>query len=143
MAEIQLGHLAVKKAQQPDVKKFAQMMVDDHLKIQKKLADAAAGESIKWPTQLDDMHRQLQQRLSTLSGDQFDREYMKAMVDGHREVEKMLAARAGEGGSDGAGTPLASKLNKWAADTLPSVRDHLKQAEQVNAGLGNATSTRR
>jgi hypothetical protein len=34
MAEIQLGHLAVKNAKHPSVKKFAQMMIDDHLKTQ-------------------------------------------------------------------------------------------------------------
>ena len=60
MAEIQLGHMATKKAQDAGVKKFAQTMVDDHLKAQQQLADAAYGAGIKWPTQLDERHRQIQ-----------------------------------------------------------------------------------
>jgi putative membrane protein len=138
MAEIQLGHLAMKNAQQADVKKFAQMMVDDHVKAQKELADAASGAGIQWPTQLDDRHRQLQQRLSGLKNEQFDREYMKAMVDGHRDVEKMLTERVGEGGPGSDGTSLTGKVNQWAAKTLPAVRAHLEQAEQINGQLAKA-----
>ena len=142
MAEIQLGHMAAKKAQRADVKKFAQTMIDDHVKAQQQLADAAYGVGIRWPTKLDESHRQIQQRLSKLGNEQFDREYMKAMIDRHRDVEKMLAARVSNGGSgtDTARTrsisasdepTLAAKVNQWAASTLPEVRAHLKEAEQV------------
>ena len=134
MAEIQLGHLASKKAQHADVKKFAQTMIDGHLKAQQQLADAAYGAGIKWPTKLDEKHRQIQQRLSKVSDEQFDREYMKAMVDGHRDVEKMLATRASvDAGPDEAS--LAAKVTQWAAKTLPDVRAHLKEAEQVSGEL--------
>jgi putative membrane protein len=145
MAEIQLGHMATKKAQDAGVKKFAQTMVDDHLKAQQQLADAAYGAGIKWPTQLDERHRQIQQRLSKLTTEQFDRDYMKAMVDGHRDMEKMLAAR-GDNGGEGVPAPssgaektdapsLAAKVNQWAVRTLPDVRVHLEQAEQVYGAL--------
>lgn len=145
MAEIQLGHMATKKAQDAGVKKFAQTMVDDHLKAQQQLADAAYGAGIKWPTQLDERHRELQKRLSNLSTEQFDRDYMKAMVDGHRDMEKLLAARVDNSG-EGVRTPssgaektaepsLAVKVNEWAAKTLPHVQAHLEQAEQVYGAL--------
>jgi len=151
MAEIQLGHLAVKNAKHPSVKKFAQMMIDDHLKTQNALADAAYGAGIHWPTQLNDGHRQLQYRLSTLKNEQFDREYMKTMVDAHRDVEQLLAVRVGEGdantdtqtrASRGAAksddASLTGKLNDWATKTLPSVRAHRKEAEQVYDELAKA-----
>ena len=145
MAEIQLGHMATKKAQDEGVKKFAQTMVDEYLKAQQQLADAAYGQGIKWPTQLDERHRQIQQRLSNLSTEKFDRDYMKEMVEGHRDMEKMLAARANNGGervqtpSSGAEKAdersLAAKVNYWAAQTLPDVRAHLEQAEQIAGAL--------
>ena len=139
MAEIQFGHLAVKKAQSADVKKFAQMMIDDHVKAQKELADAASGAGVQWPKQLDDKHKQIHQRLSSLNGDRFDREYMKAMVDGHRDVEAVLAGRADSSNarpSNAKGDEtLAANVNKWAAKTLPTVRAHLKDAEQVSGEL--------
>ena len=135
MAAIQLGHLATKKAQHADVKMFAQMTIDENLKAQQQLADAAYGAGIRWPTKLDERHQQIQQRLSKLSDEQFDREYMKAMVDRDRDVEKMLAARVSK---DGDQPPLAAKVNQWAAMTLPQIRAHLKEAEQVSGQLEKA-----
>lgn len=132
MAEIQLGHLAGKKAKDGGVKKFAKTMVDDYLKVQQHLAKAGYGEGIKWPKQLDERHLQIQKRLSDLSGEQFDREYMQAMVDGHRDMEKLLATRADNGGE---GASLAAKVNQWAASTLPAVRAHLEEARQVSSTL--------
>jgi putative membrane protein len=139
MAEIQFGHLAVKKAQDPRVKKFGQMMVDEHVKAQKALADAASGVGIQWPKQLDASHKQTHERLSRLSNEQFDREYMKTMIDGHRGVEKMLAARAGEDGGKAQksdDSALAAQVNQWAVKTLPTVRTHLREAEQMYGELG-------
>jgi putative membrane protein len=138
MAEIQLGHLAVKKAQDPRVRKFGQMMVDEHVKAQKDLADAASGVGIQWPKQLDASHKQIHQRLSRLSKEQFDREYMKTMIDGHRDVEKMLAARSGAPPLDAqksADSALAAQVNQWALKTLPTVRAHLSEAEQLYGEL--------
>jgi putative membrane protein len=149
MAAIQLGHLATKKAQNADVKKFAQTTIDENLKAQEQLADAGYGAGIRWPKKLDERHRQIQQRLSKLSNEQFDREYMKAMVERDRDIEKMLAARMGKGGgenTDGVQArsrgaeqsdepTLAAKVNQWAAKTLPDVRAHLKEAEQVYGQL--------
>ena len=71
---------------------------------------------------------------------------MKAMVDGHRDMEKLLAARGDNGGGEGVRAPspgagktdepsLAVKVNQWAARTLPDVRVHLEQAEQVYGAL--------
>ena len=149
MVAIQLGHLATKKAQHADVKQFAQMTIDDRLKVQQQLADAAYGAGVRWPKKLDQSYQQIQQRLSKLSNDQFDREFMKVMIDRDRDVEQMLAARVSKGrGEDSArkkdaGTAsdeatLAAKVNQWAATTLPEVRAHLKEAEQVLGRLNQA-----
>ena len=129
MAAIQLGHMATKQAQHADVKEFAQATIEDHLKAQKQLADAAAGAGIRWPTKLDDKYRQLAQRLSKLSNDQFDREYVKTMIDRDRDVEQMLAARAQRqwrnrhsrcerksvGGRDVAGSPSSPRGGRASA----------------------------
>ncbi len=146
MAAVQLGHLATKKAQHADVKKFAQSTIDDRLKAQQQLADAAYGAGVRWPTKLDDKYRQVQERLSRSSDEQFDREYMKATIEQHRNFEQMLATRANEGSGtarptvDGQadGAALAAKVNQWAAMTLPQIRAHLKEAEQVSGQLEKA-----
>ena len=129
MAAIQLGHLATKQAQRADVKEFAQATIEDHLKAQKQLADAASGAGIRWPTKLDDKYRQIEQRLSKLSNDKFDREYMQTMIDRDRDVEKMLAATCQRwwrdrhsrcesesmGGRDVAGSPSSPQRGRTSA----------------------------
>jgi predicted outer membrane protein len=94
MAEIQLGQLAVERAQDPQVKQFAQTMVDDHTKSQEQLKTVASSQNIPFPSALDDKHQKLHDKLAKLQGAEFDRAYMDAMVDGHKDAEKLLKKRA-------------------------------------------------
>jgi putative membrane protein len=139
MAEIQLGHLAVDKAQYESVKDFGEFMVEDHVKAQNELLAAAMGAGVQWPKALDAKHAALKARLSSLKGDAFDREYIKAMIDGHHEVEQMLVARAADKSVAGPNAELHAKVAEWAAKTLPAVREHMMKAEQVSAEIVKAT----
>jgi len=93
MAEIELGKLAAGRAVNEEVKRFGQMMVDDHTAAAGKLKTVATAHNIPLPTEIDDKHRDLRERLSKLQGAEFDREYMKAMVDGHEGVIDKLESR--------------------------------------------------
>jgi putative membrane protein len=132
MAEVELGKLALQKAMSDDVKKFAQMMVDDHSKALDELKGVAGTKNITLPTVIDAEHKKLSDRLSKLSGAGFDREYMAAMVDGHRKVAADLRKES-KSGTD-------TDLKSWAGKTLPTVEGHLKQAETVNRSV-HTTST--
>ena len=98
---------------------------------------------------LDESYQQIQQRLSKLSNDQFDREFMKVAIDRDRDIEQMLAARVSKGSGEdkrpqkAAGATsdeptLDAKVNQWATSTLSEVRAHLKAAEQVLGRLDQA-----
>lgn len=134
-AEVELGKLAAQKAMSDDVKKFAQRMVDDHGKALDELKDVAGTKNITLPSELDAEHKKLSDKLSKLSGAAFDREYMQAMVDGHRKVAADFRKES-QSGSD-------PDLKAWAGKTLPTVEMHLKHAETVNktvrSGSGSAT----
>ena len=135
MAEIELSRMALEKASTPALKAYAQTIIDDHDTAGNKLKSAVSGESIEWPAQLDEKHTKAAGELGKAQAADFDREYMKAMIDRDRDVEKMLAARATGGGE---ADTLAAKVNQWASETLPEVRAHLKEAEQVIAQIGNS-----
>ncbi len=139
-AEIKLGELAGQKAQNPAVKNFAQMMVRDHGNGLNALKETVKGFNVDEPAQLDAKHQALYDRLSKLSGAEFDREYMKAMVDGHRQVVDMLDDRAGQSssvtGTSGADdSRLDASVNQWATKALPTTKKHLQNAQQVNDSL--------
>jgi putative membrane protein len=131
MTEIELGRMAQNQAASADVKGFAQMMVTDHGKSLDSLKPIASRQGTPMVAQLDEEHRQLRDRLASLRGAEFDREYMRAMVDGHEKVVAMLQARAGENGGD----PMAMEINQWAAEKLPTTQHHLAEAKRINDGL--------
>jgi putative membrane protein len=143
-AEVKLGQLAAERAQSPAVKEFAQMMVRDHSKAGSELKQAVSKHDVQAPTGLDAEHQTLFDRLNQLRGAEFDREYMKAMVDGHEKVKSMLndRVRADRGavsrnrttGTSGDSTQLDQAVNQWASKSLPTVEQHLQKAMQIRDG---------
>jgi len=139
-AEVKLGELAGQRAQSPAVKEFARMMVRDHGNGLNSLKQAVKGFNVDEPAQLDAKHQALYDRLSKLDGAAFDRAYMMAMVEGHREVANMLDGRAdqspsakGTSGTDN--SRLDTSVNQWASKALPTTKQHLKKAQQISSAL--------
>jgi len=151
MAEVELGRMAMERGASPEVKRFGDMMVKDHSKAGDELKQVAMQHSIPMPAGLDQKHQDLKTTLSNLRGAEFDREYMKAMVDGHEDVVDRLQTRAsedrfgddkGEVKPERSDNPVEGALNQWAAKALPTVRHHLDEAKRINDGLAR-TLTRR
>lgn len=123
LAEVELGQLAAQKASSEEVKKFGQRMVDDHTKANEQLKQVAAGKNIDLPQNLDANDKATKARLEKLSGEQFDKAYMRDMVKDHRK--------------DVAEFEHASKMAKdpaiksFADQMLPTLREHLKDAEKI------------
>jgi len=139
MAEIQLGKLAEQHASSSDVKQFGQMMVKDHTQANNELKQVASQMKVQMPSQLDAKHKQLADKLSKLKGAEFDREYISAMVQGHKQAISDVKAHT-KGGSETVGTTGdktgAQAVTQWATKTLPTLEKHLDRAEQIQQKLG-------
>ena len=85
MAEVELGRLASEKASNEQVKEFAKKMVDDHTKANDELKSIASTKNITLPNETDAKHKATMDRLSKLSGDAFDRAYIRDMLTDHRK----------------------------------------------------------
>src|SRR5262245_21861311 len=72
------------------------MMIDDHTKAGDHLKQIATSNSIPIDTQIDDKQQNLMDKLSKLNGGDFDKEYMSAMVDDHRDAVEQHLDRAKE-----------------------------------------------
>ena len=123
LAEVQLGQLAVQKSSDPQVKQFAQHMIDDHTKLSNDMKLAAEQLGVPAPTHLDKKNQKTVEKLSALSGTEFDRAYMKEMVKDHkRDLQDFKGAAASS----------QNPALKMAADHGAQVISaHLKQAEQI------------
>jgi putative membrane protein len=95
-AEVQLGQLGAERAQNAEVKQFAQMMIKEHTTAGNELKQAVSAHNITVASNLDEKHTELIERLRGLRGSEFDREYMEAMVDGHEEARDIIRDRAGD-----------------------------------------------
>ena len=141
-AEVQLGQLASERGQSADVKQYGQMMVKDHTKANDELKQAASAENLQVPARIDEKHQELAQRLSTLQGAEFDREYIQAMVDGHEEMRDMLTDRTRDAGNTAdKAAAQGTAVNQWALKTLPAVEQHLQKAQQIQEKLNNRNTT--
>lgn len=85
VAEVQLGQLAQEKSQSQDVQQFGKKMVSDHTQMGEKwfkpVAKQMGVSEPKGPSKKD---KKLIEKLQGLSGQQFDTEYIQAMVKDHK-----------------------------------------------------------
>ena len=133
MAEVEMGNLAQQKASNEQVKQFGSRMVQDHGKANAELKQIAGAKGIDLPSALEGEHKKELERLSRLSGSAFDREYMHHMVADHKKdiAEFQNEAKSGKD----------SEVKAFADKSLPTLRDHLKQAESVNDAVKHGKTT--
>ena len=127
IAEVKLGELAQEKGSTAEIKEFGKMMVTDHGKANEELQVLATAKGVGLPTELDGEHKSALDHVNGLSGAEFDKTFMQHMVADH---EKAVAdfTNASQNAKD-------AELKAWAAKTLPTLQDHLTQAQAINAKL--------
>jgi putative membrane protein len=154
MAEIGLANLAAQRAASDEVRTFARTMLDDHTAFGAKLDSLAAAVRIRPSDQLDEKHKDQRDKLSKLSGAEFDREYATAMVEGHEELieqleprlekkslEEWKEAKAARGAAsvairaDASDNPTTVRVNQFAADIYPTVYAHFESAKALEDSL--------
>jgi putative membrane protein len=128
MTEVELGNLGVTKATNADVKTFAQRMVDDHTKAGEELKGLATSKNVTLPAALGTKEKKIVDDMSKLSGEDFDRKFMETMVKDHDKAVALFEKEAANGKD--------AETKAWAEKTLPTLRDHQKQAHDIAAKVG-------
>ena len=168
MAEIDLARMTLDRSSDANVKKFAQMMIDDHTKAAGDLQAVATRHGIDLPAQVDEDHRDKAEKLGKKTGMDFDRDYADAMVDGHQAFVDKLESRVDkdtlaewkaknvdpasgkktEGKAEAisivpekSDNPVTLSLNEWAAATYPTAFAHLQAAKDLQKGVKRRTTT--
>jgi putative membrane protein len=126
LTEVELGKVATQKASDPKVKEFAQKMVDDHTKANGDLKQAASKSNIQVPDSLDSKHQSRIDKLSKLSGQDFDKAYVKDQLKDHQTDVREFSQEA-QGGSD-------PNVKTFASSTLPVLQHHLEMVKDLNKG---------
>jgi len=127
MAEVEFGQLALQKASNAKVKDFASMMVKDHSKANEELKAIATAKNIALPASLDAEHAKVKEELTAKTGAEFDKAYVKAMVDGHQKTLALM--------EDGSKNNQDAELKGFAAKTAPVVKLHLDMILKIQSEL--------
>jgi putative membrane protein len=109
-------------------------MQQEHSKANDELKSVASNKGVTLPKELSGKHKRTFDRLSKLSGAEFDREYMKAMVDDHKEDLRKFKTQA-EKGKD-------PDVKQFASKNVPVLEQHLSLAQQTEQEVrGSAKGT--
>jgi putative membrane protein len=131
IAEVEQGQLAQDKGQSQPVKDFGSMMIKDHSAANEKLKAIADRKGIELPTSSSLTQKATKTKLQVLSGDTFDKSYIKGMVADHEEDIKEFKKEA-QTGKD-------PEAKAFAAATLPTLRKHLKKIQAIAVASGVST----
>jgi putative membrane protein len=125
LLEINLGRMAMAKADEQTVKDFGHRMVTNHTAIQVIIGKIAVAQEITLPTEIAADDTAIVTSLEALSGEEFDKAYMAYMAD---ENPKILAMYRWQ--YDNCTDPT---VKPFASQTMPIIGTHARLAEALNA----------
>ncbi|MGE8497470.1 MAG: DUF4142 domain-containing protein [Pseudomonas sp.] len=123
IAEIETGKLALEKATSPEVKEFAQSMVDDHTKANQQLSTLATQKELEVSDDAELINQAKALVLKLRGESSFDKAYMNNQVMAHQQtIELFQKASQSED----------AEIAAFAKEMLPKLEHHLQMAEKIN-----------
>ncbi len=122
--EIESSRLALGMSRNPEIRSFAQMLIDDHSRMSSELMAAAHSAGIHPPPpQMLPRHADMLARLRSVGPGGFDRAYKAEQVAAHQEALNLHRTYADQGD--------LPPLRDVAARAVPVIEAHLAHAQQL------------
>jgi len=122
LMEVEAARLAQEKATSNEIKEFARKLEQDHTKANEDLKKLAAQKNVDLPTDMGE-HKAMLEKVRNLSGDQFDKQWMKMQVSHHKKDVNNFQKETTRA--------MDSDVRNFASTTLPTLQGHLQQAQQL------------
>lgn len=128
--EIAVSKIAVSKDVDPKVTEFANMMVDQHGENLKQVTDLSSTINVPADTtkKIEEFNAQTDKdadKLSKLSGKEFQKAYVKTMIAGHTKVEGMIKKFEKQATN--------ADLKSYLTATQKDVATHLAEAKKLKS----------
>jgi putative membrane protein len=132
MYEVTAGKVALQRAQSPDVKAFAQKMVDAHTMTTQKLKSILASHNVDAapPAHVDTRRQAMLDDLRGAKAADFDHRYITQQVAAHKEADILFRGYAKDGDNNA--------IKDFAATTDKDIKMHLSMAQQLNNSIKTA-----
>jgi putative membrane protein len=123
MLEVKAGKLASETGSSTEVKETGSMMVKDHSKANTELMSIASKKGVTLSSDLDKMHESKYEAMTILTGESFDKAYIKDMIAGHKKNINLYEDEVKKGED--------ADLKEYATKTLPTLQAHLKHLQSL------------
>ncbi|HSI63572.1 MAG TPA: DUF4142 domain-containing protein [Candidatus Saccharimonadia bacterium] len=123
MAEVQIAELGAKKASRAEVKALAETMIKDHTALNLELKTLATNKGAQLSAAIDPKGAETMKDLEKYSGDEFDKQFLKALESGHEKSVKNFKS-ASEDATDG-------DVKAFASKNLPTIEGHLEHIKRL------------
>jgi putative membrane protein len=122
--QIRVGKMAQEKAVNESIKIYGKTLVDDHSYSLNKLKELAQIQQVIISDTLDQKHLEKVRELQSFSGNAFERNFLRMMIEGHmKDIEKYRNAQENISSDH--------TIKEWIDDTLPALHRHLQKAQQL------------
>jgi putative membrane protein len=128
IAEVNDATLATQSATDPKLKDFAAMMIKDHSATNNKLSALAGTRNLTLPTSASVLEMAEHAKLKVLSGNAFDKSYIKGQIAAHEDTVKLLRKEIASGED--------ADARAFAKSILPTVEGHLKAINLIASADG-------
>lgn len=121
--EVQLAQHVKRSVNNPEIQAYADSLEGDHSKANDELMRLARRNRWEVPAEMLEKHVQELNRLSNVTGELLEKQYLTAMIQGHQQVidkfrAAMLSARDIE-------------LRTWIGNQIPVLQRHLNKAQEL------------
>lgn len=121
--EVDAGNQAQQKASDQQVKDFGAMMVKDHTAANDQLKSLAASKNVSLPSTASVSQMAEKGKLDVLTGDTYDKSYIKGQIKAHREAIALFKKEIAQGQD--------ADAKSFAQSTLPTLEKHYKMAKDI------------
>jgi putative membrane protein len=123
LAEIDMAQVALQNSGTGDVKDFANMIKIDHTSALEDLTELMKDTNVPQPKSIPVELQQDISRMRSLTGGEFDREFVNMIVSEHQKAIEMFR--------DQQSTAQNQDVKKYVEDTLPRLEMHLEKAQRL------------
>ena len=128
ISEINIAKLAEEKSKNDQVKTLAKKMMDDHIKALDELKQLAQMKGMTLPTETDRQQKLVENRLTALSGEKFDKQYVEQIAERARKGEHKLMLQVGSKAQD-------MELKNYATKTLAVIESQQQLVKDTSRSI--------
>jgi putative membrane protein len=126
--EIGSSQMVLGAAQNADVRRFAQMMIDHHTQTTQQLTTAAMAAGLTPPAAPDPSKAAMLSALQAAQGTARERLYVRQQLMAHQEALALHQGYASSGDN--------AQLRAVAGQAVPIIQQHLTEIRRINTAMG-------